>query len=64
MLKSTLGWNFFGLSSKYSQHMLDEFFYLSKSLHMQYSEFLKVPTYARKYLIQKLIDDANPNKIG
>ena len=44
--------------------MLDEFFYLSKTLHMQYSEFLKLPTYARKYLIQKLIDDANPNQIG
>jgi hypothetical protein len=27
---------------------------------MQYSEFLKMPTYVRRYLIDKLIEDLSP----
>jgi hypothetical protein len=40
--------------------MLDEFYILSKILRMQYSEFLSIPTYARKYLVEKIIEDGKP----
>jgi hypothetical protein len=40
--------------------MLDEFYILSKFLRMQYSEFLKIPTYVRKYLIEKIIEENKP----
>ena len=62
MSQSPLGLNFFGLSSSYIPYLNDEFFYLAKYLRMQYSEFQSIPTYVRKYLLQKLIDDLKPNK--
>jgi hypothetical protein len=27
---------------------------------MQYKEFLTIPTYVRKYLVEKLLEDLNP----
>ncbi len=63
MLTSPLGWNFFGLSSKYSKIILEEYFYLAKYIHMQYGEFMKIPTYVRKYLVEKLIEDLESKKI-
>ncbi len=29
---------------------------------MQYKEFLSIPTYVRKYLIEKLLEDLQPQK--
>jgi hypothetical protein len=63
MLQSPLGWNFFGLSSNYIPFLNEEYFYLAKYLRMQYSEFLHIPTYVRKYLINKLVEDLTQNKI-
>jgi hypothetical protein len=62
MLQSPLGWNFFGLSSNYIKFLNEEFFYLAKYLRMQYSEFMSIPTYVRKFLLQKLLEDINPSK--
>jgi hypothetical protein len=62
MYKSPLGWNFFGLSSSYTLTLNEEFFYLAKYLRIQYSEFLSIPTYVRRFLIEKLIDDFKSNK--
>jgi hypothetical protein len=30
---------------------------------MQYGEFMKIPTYVRKYLVEKLIEDLESKKI-
>jgi hypothetical protein len=55
MLRS--GLSFFGLSYEHSKNILDEFYYLSKYNHLSYSDFLIIPTYARKYLITQLLED-------
>ena len=52
-----LGWSFFGLSSQYKITILDEFYYFSKIFRTQYSEFMRIPTYARKYLINKFVEE-------
>jgi hypothetical protein len=31
--------------------------FLAKILRLSYSEFLKMPTYIRRYLVNKIIDD-------
>jgi hypothetical protein len=51
-----LGWNFFVLSSHYKQSLLDEIFFLVKLANFSYGDILKMPTYERKYFIEKLID--------
>ncbi len=35
----------------------DEFYYFSKIFRTQYSEFMQMPTYARKYLINKHVEE-------
>jgi hypothetical protein len=52
-----LGWNFFGLSSDYSKFLLDEFYLLAKILRTSYSDYLKMPTYVRRYLVDKIIEE-------
>lgn len=34
--------------------MLDEFYYLSKHVNMSYSDIMRMPTFERKYFIEKL----------
>jgi len=34
--------------------MLDEFYYLSKNVNLSYSDMMTMPTYERKYFINKL----------
>jgi hypothetical protein len=53
---SHLGSTFFALSSSYSKYLLDEFFLLAKHLRISYTEFNTIPTYVRKYLINKIIE--------
>ena len=60
MLASTLGWSFFGLSSNHSKFLLDEFYYLAKFLRISYNDFLKLPTYIRKYLLDKIVEEHTP----
>ncbi len=50
-----LGLTFFALSSEYREIILDEYYLLSKMLHTSWSDFLSMPTYVRKYLINKII---------
>jgi hypothetical protein len=57
-----LGWNFFGLSSDYSKSILDEFYLLAKMLRTSYSDFLKMPTYVRRYLVDKIIEEHKKDK--
>jgi hypothetical protein len=53
-----LGWSFFGLSSEYSKFILDEYYLLAKILRTSYSDYLKMPTYVRRYLVDKIIEDS------
>ena len=40
--------------------MLDEFFLLAKYLNLSYGDFSTIPTYVRKYLIDKIIEVNTP----
>jgi hypothetical protein len=53
---------FFGLSSTYKQYLLDQYIFLAKFLRMSYSDFLKVPTYQRNYIIDKVVEMNNPKQ--
>jgi hypothetical protein len=57
-----LGLNFFVLSSNYQKILLDEFYYLIKHGNFSYSDLLKMPTYERKYFIDKLIKEYEKRK--
>jgi hypothetical protein len=52
-----LGWSFFGLSSNHTAHILDEYYLLAKILRTSYTEFMKMPTYIRRYLIDKIVEE-------
>jgi len=57
MSESLLGRSFFGLSSEYRVAMLDEIYYLCKMVNMTYSDVMTMPTYERKFFINKLIEE-------
>lgn len=57
MSRSLSGWSFFGLSSEYRQVMLDEFYHLTKQVGFSYSDILLMPTFERKYFIDKLVKE-------
>jgi len=57
MYVSLLGQSFFVLSSDYKKTMLDEFYYLSKHVHMSYTDMMSMPTFERKYFINKLSEE-------
>ena len=51
------GSTFFVLSSDYRKSQLDEFYYLNTLLKISYQDFLIMPLFARKYLLDKWIED-------
>jgi len=55
-----LGLSFFALSSNYVKYLIDEFYILARFLRMSYTDYLNIPTYIRKYLIDKIIEDNTP----
>ena len=57
-----LGWTFFALSSDYSKYLIEEFYLMYKTLRTQYSEFLTIHTYIRKYIVGRIIDDYTPKE--
>jgi len=57
-----LGWTFFDLSSNYGQHLIEEYYLMSKVLRTQYNEFLSIPTYVRKYIIKRIVEDYTPKE--
>jgi hypothetical protein len=61
-MKSPLGLNFFVLSSSYSKYLLDEYYLMARFLRTSYSEFLNIPTYVRKYLINKIVETNTPKE--
>jgi hypothetical protein len=52
------GQNFFVLSSDYRLSQMNEFYYLAKLLHIGYTDFLKMPIFVRKFLLDKWIEEA------
>ena len=55
-----LGLSFFALSSEYRQYLIDEYFLLSEVLGTGYADYLNMPTYVRKYLVNKIIEVNTP----
>ena len=51
-----LGLNFFVLSSDYRVGQLDEFYYLSTLFKVSWEDFMKMPIFVRKYLLDKWIE--------
>ena len=45
------------LISDYKKYLMDEFYYLIKHAQFSYSDLLLMPTYERKYFIEKLIKE-------
>jgi hypothetical protein len=54
---SDLGWTFFALSSNYRKGQIDEFYYLNTLMKITYQDFLTMPLFVRKYLLDKWIED-------
>jgi hypothetical protein len=52
-----LGLNFFALSSDYRKSQLDEFYYLNTLLKISYQDFMVMPIFVRKYLLDKWIEE-------
>lgn len=57
MLLSTSGLSFFGFSSEYRVSLLTEFYVMTRHMTITYSDFLLMPTFMRRFLIDKLIDE-------
>jgi len=51
------GWTFFVLSSDYRKGQIDEFYYLTKLLNISYSDFLNMPIFYRKYILDKWVKE-------
>jgi hypothetical protein len=51
-----LGWTFFALSSDYRKGQIDEFYYLKTLMNISYSDFLIMPLFIRKYLLDKWVE--------
>ena len=52
-----VGLNFFALSSDYRQGQIDEFYLLSTIFSVTYQDFLIMPLFMRKYLLNKWIEN-------
>ena len=52
-----LGSNFFALSSNYRKTQIDEFYYLNTLMKITYQDFIQMPIFVRKYLLDKWIED-------
>jgi hypothetical protein len=52
-----LGLNFFVLSSQYKKTLLDEIYYLTKLANFSYSDIMNMPTFERKFFIDKLTEE-------
>lgn len=55
-----MGWSFFGLSSNYRQILIEEFYFINRFITLSFDDFNKIPTFQRKYMINRIIDDNTP----
>lgn len=56
-----LGLTSFALSSDYRQGQLNEFYYLSTLLKISWRDFMDMPIFARKYLLDKWVEEHQKN---
>ena len=56
-----LGWTFFVLSSDYRKNQIDEFYYLNNLMKITYQDFLQMPVFLRRYLLDKWIEENKKN---
>ena len=54
---SVLGLTFFVLSSDYRKGQLDEFYYLNTLLKVSYTDFINMPVFMRKYILNKWVEE-------
>jgi hypothetical protein len=52
-----LGLNFFALSSDYRKNQIDEYYYLSTLFHVGYNDFMNMPVFVRRYLLDKWVEE-------
>jgi hypothetical protein len=52
-----LGWTFFVLSSDYRKNQIDEFYYLNNLMKITYQDFLQMPVFLRRYLLDKWAEE-------
>ena len=52
-----LGLSFFVLSSDYRKNQIDEFYYLNTLMKITYQDFIQMPIFVRKYLLDKWVED-------
>jgi hypothetical protein len=57
-----LGLTFFALSSEYRVSQSTEFYYLKKYLNVSYSEFLIMPIFLRKFILNKWVEENEKSK--
>jgi hypothetical protein len=62
MLTLPLGWRFFGLSSNYRESQSWEYYICTKHINVSYTDFLIMPVYLRKYLINELVKENSPKE--
>jgi len=55
-----LGWSFFALSSSYRETQSWEYYVCSKHIGVSYTDFLQMPVYLRRFLIDKLVKENSP----
>jgi len=61
-LISLLGLSFFDLSSNNRKYLLDEIYYLMKYCNISYSDIVSMPSFERKYFLQKLLKEYEEKK--
>jgi hypothetical protein len=52
---------FFALSSDYRQGQIDEFYYLAQIFHVSYNDFMNMPLFVRKYMLDKWVKEKEKN---
>jgi hypothetical protein len=62
MLTLPLGWISFGLSSNYREPQSKEYYICAKHLHVSYTDFLAMPVFLRKYIINELVKEYSPSE--
>jgi len=55
-----LGWSFFGLSSNYRETQSWEYYVCTKHLNVSYTDFLSMPVYLRRYIIDQFVKEITP----
>jgi len=55
-----LGWSFFGLSSNYRETQSWEYYVCTKHLNVSYTDFLSMPVYLRRYIIDQFVKEIAP----